>query len=372
MALKLVLGENGEGKTHLLYCLRDLALEHGYCVSIVEAKSAGLGSSSLETARAIAQRIEFEPHDAGNAQLKPLMTLLQRAVSMKALAAKDDGLDPDDIVPTWARGMRQRALYPSKFADALSKGLLAAYSEHDEALSLAVSDMLLEGDKFTGVQQDTVGTQLLRSIAGLPRVLGFRGLLLLIDEAETAVQKKGKNHQLRFLQLLRYVADHVAGGSGIDATVVIAVTPNYWPGELQAYEALFTRLRDPGRDRPEDRLDLQPRALARYNKMWVRETFRGTLAEFGALSDALAELAGSCLDAVDIEVARSNGVVLGKLAAGQDLARHLKRPFIKALCSLIDAQVDDQDQRRITLEEAALARQLARSAVTEIDSQEPL
>jgi hypothetical protein len=114
-------------------------------------------------------------------------------------------------------------------------------------------------------------------------------------------------------------------------------------------------------------------AADKYVTTWFRTSFEAAdVAGISGLTLALNRDDGAVVYVNGIEVARSNGVVLGKLAAGQDLARHLKRPFIKALCSLIDAQVDDQDQRRITLEEAASALQLARNAVTEIDSQEPL
>ena len=44
-ACKLVLGSNGEGKTHLLYCIRELALRKGHLVAMVEAKSVGAAMS---------------------------------------------------------------------------------------------------------------------------------------------------------------------------------------------------------------------------------------------------------------------------------------------------------------------------------------
>jgi len=48
-SFKVVLGENGSGKTHLLYCIRDLALRNNFVVSYVElsAKSCPFNDLSL-------------------------------------------------------------------------------------------------------------------------------------------------------------------------------------------------------------------------------------------------------------------------------------------------------------------------------------
>src|SRR5262249_7987148 len=48
---KLVLGANGEGKTHLLYCLRERALAAGHVVALLDAKSAGAAQSPFIFAR---------------------------------------------------------------------------------------------------------------------------------------------------------------------------------------------------------------------------------------------------------------------------------------------------------------------------------
>src|SRR4051812_6312753 len=50
---KLVLGLNGEGKTHFLHCVEARALEMGHVVALVEAKQSGAGESPLGFAREV-------------------------------------------------------------------------------------------------------------------------------------------------------------------------------------------------------------------------------------------------------------------------------------------------------------------------------
>src|SRR5260370_19487415 len=50
---KLILGLNGEGKTHFLHCIEAPALEMGHVVAFVEAKNAGAAESPFEFAREV-------------------------------------------------------------------------------------------------------------------------------------------------------------------------------------------------------------------------------------------------------------------------------------------------------------------------------
>ena len=55
---KLVLGANGEGKTHLLLCLREIALQKGHAVALLEPRSSSAGESEFEFAKEILRRLE--------------------------------------------------------------------------------------------------------------------------------------------------------------------------------------------------------------------------------------------------------------------------------------------------------------------------
>ena len=70
-----------------------------------------------------------------------------------------------------------------------------------------------EGEKRTKAQQKVDGAALLKSIPLLVKHLGFEPPLILLDEAETAVEKKGSAKRKEFLKVLAFLNDHVAHGA---------------------------------------------------------------------------------------------------------------------------------------------------------------
>ena len=117
----------------------------------------------------------------------------------------------------------------------------------------------------------------------------------MLDEAETAVERKGSARRREFLKFLRFLNDHVANRTDDRATamVIIGCTDNFWPLQFADYEALRSRLADPGHDSPAERAGLKPKALVRKNKIWVRETFRGDEPDYDGMDFGVVSLLGS-------------------------------------------------------------------------------
>ncbi len=363
--MKIVLGANGEGKTHLLYCLRERALLAGHAVSYVEATSSGLGESQFSFAQQVLRRIETsEFMDGGDARIP---ALIRAAVARKRKAAEAAGLDPQPVLNAWARGLKNKDLYPHGLSEALGSAVTAAIDEDDDALRTHASEMAFEGVRLTKAQAEQGGAQFLGSLPIVVRLLGFQSLVILVDEAELAVEKQGKQRRERFLKALRFLNDHVANGDRSPCLIVTCCSSDFWPDQFLHYEALYQRLDDPGRNTPEDRRGLKTRTLVKLTKLWVHETFRGDLQDYSALGAAIVALAARVHRDVDRDVQAKNIEVFARAASSRGLLRPVKRYFIKALCVELEAQIDNESQHVVADQEAFKALDAAIQSIQEHD-----
>src|SRR6266852_9107138 len=188
---KLILGANGEGKTHLLYCLRDVALRCGHAVAYVDASKSGLGASPFTFAQKLLESVFIPGVDDEAAGENRVVTLFADAIRRKRESIAKQGLDEEKILPRWAESMRAKDLHPHGLADALADGLQAAVRDDVRAMLEAASRLTFQDHGFSQKAQLVEGANLLHS---LPKLVGFvelRPLVILVDEAETVVEKRG-------------------------------------------------------------------------------------------------------------------------------------------------------------------------------------
>ena len=131
---KLILGMNGEGKTHLLYCLRELALRNGHAVALLEPKTAAVGDSAFVFAQEVLRRAETSELREGDEDALRIPVLLRAAVERKRAATVAKNLEPETILPRWIDGLRNKDLHPFGLATAIADGLEAAIDDHPERL----------------------------------------------------------------------------------------------------------------------------------------------------------------------------------------------------------------------------------------------
>jgi hypothetical protein len=297
-----------------------------------------------------------------------LLRLLRVAVDRRRAAIEANGLDPADLLSEWAEGLRAKNLYPHGFAQALGDGVNAMAKNDTERALGAIERLTFANAKLTRDAQDTEGASLLKSAARLPREMGFRPLVLLVDEAETAVEKAGSAKRRTFNTFLRFLNDHIAHDDKTPAIVVVACTDGLWPSQFNEYSALKQRFSDPGYDRPDERGRLSAQTLPNRNKLWVREVFRGTAAEYEALGSAIIGLATKGIDGVDETIQQTNSKRLGVIASSGMIDAFEKRNFVKALAQTIQDQVDEGHQRSLTEAEARACFDRAVDAIQKADA----
>lgn len=362
--LKCLLGGNGEGKSHALYRVHDAALGHDHVSAFVEATV--LGASSLGLAQAVL-RAALCRETAALEDEAYLPALFEAAVARKRKALEDEGLDPEVLVVEWAEGFRTKNL-PGWVAEAAADALRAAIAGDRALLRTCAARIGLEGRKLTKTDAEQLGNELLAALPRLVKALGFRSLVILLDEAETAVTGKSKAKREQFLMLVRFLNDHVANQPNAPAFVLVACTDDFWPKVFQGYHALYTRLVDPGRDRLEDRKNLKPAALAGLSKIWVCETFRGEETEYLTLGDALLDLAARVHPGLDREIQLANVRAFAAVASSNRVRKSVKRNFIKALCQEIELQLAGGEQRVIDRSAAEKALDAAAQAILADDA----
>ena len=202
------------------------------------------------------------------------------------------------------------------------------------------------------------------------RFLGFGPLLILLDEAETAVERAGTRKQEEFLKFVRFLNDHVANPEvGGAAVVVIACTDEFWPEQFVKHTALMQRLSDAGRDSLSDRMNLPPAVLARLNKLWVRETFRGEREDYEKLGEALVDFATRLYPEVDRGVQLVNASLLAEAASSGAATRQVKRPFVKALAQTLEEQLSVGTQVWLSEDEAARLLDVTRGGFLDEDGE---
>ena len=257
-SFKLVIGSYGGGKTHFLYCLRNLAVRLGYAVAYVSLSPAECPFNQLDTVyRALLDGLEYPLGDEARTTqpqyLRGVEAFLRYAYLDAAAKLELDSRHRED---------RRRRLdtYLHQFTNIEStsfrRALDAAFRaqmEEDEDLFLTVVQWL-KGEKVGSETLRSLNIvegvdarsafRMIRSLAQWIRQAGLRGLVVLFDEAERSISLHSSRQIMTALDHLRQWIDECGQGRFPSVLTLYAV-PNEMmlidrPGP--SYEALRQRL----------------------------------------------------------------------------------------------------------------------------------
>jgi BREX system ATP-binding protein BrxC/D len=274
-SFKLVQGTYGAGKTHFLFCVRDLAWRRGLLTAFVTISPKECPfNRPLAVYRAIAQRIE-RPYAAGGEQTRGLDDLIRLSLEDRVA---NEGLDE---ARAWVDAIARAPLTRHSFRDAVV-GFARAVLDRDEAATrrlgawLRGEDVSLGDARLAGLYEvpaNDNGFGMLRSLVQLVPRLGWQGCVLLLDEAERRLTPDDKPTKAlsETVDHLRELID-LCGRAELPRTLVLyAVTPAFTEHVLPLYPALQQRLGAPiqflGANNPKapvidlEALDLEPRKL---------------------------------------------------------------------------------------------------------------
>jgi hypothetical protein len=256
-ALKMVVGDYGSGKSHFLYCLRDIAWERNFAVAKVDLSPTETPYNDQKRVyQAVANNLLWHERDEGVSDESGLTRFLRgtleriagEELSLETLSnplyrAMVDTLDATPVdspayqaaviayLDTLIRQQEERV-------DSLTRWLMG------EDTSPADTKILREVG-VTGKINRPNAFRMLRSLCQVIRALSYSGLILLFDEVDRMASVGSKAEKLA-TDTLREVIDRTR--EDLPGTMfVYAVPPQFINDIVPKYPALQQRVRAPGR-----------------------------------------------------------------------------------------------------------------------------
>ncbi len=248
-SFKLITGNYGGGKTHFLYSVRNLAFKHSYCVAYVALNPTECPFDKLE--------------------------LVYKAIALNLSAPqKSEGIAPlgekgiESVIRRWVGEWRKREERVERLSGYLLDLPMTDSTSFFNAVRAAFQSLLTED--FDGFQEavqwlkgEEVGKEararfriservdkstafrMLRSLIQWVHSIGYRGLVLLFDEAERGMSISSSRDKRRALDNLRQLIDE-CGNSRLPGAMFFYAVPDehlFLEGSGPVYEALKQRLR---------------------------------------------------------------------------------------------------------------------------------
>jgi|UniRef100_A0A7V3PTK0 hypothetical protein len=248
-SFKLITGNYGGGKTHFLYSVRELAFKHNYCVSYVSLNPTECPFDKLELVyKSVALNITAPQTTT------QIMTLTDKGI--------------ESLIRRWVAAWRKKEDRVERLQQYLLDLPMTDSTSFFNAVRAAFSSLLTEDqDGFQAAIQwlkgEEIGRELrarfriseridkstafrtLRSLIQWVNSIGYRGLILLFDEAERGMSISSSRDKRRALDNLRQVVDE-CGNSRLPGAMFFYAVPDdnlLLEGSGPVYEALKQRLR---------------------------------------------------------------------------------------------------------------------------------
>jgi len=358
-SFKLVQGTYGAGKTHFLYCVRDLAWRRGLVAAFVTISPKECPfNRPLAIYKAIARSLEL-PRGPEGEETRGIDDVIRATVEERV---DEDGAD---ATRTWIdKQLARSQITRHSFRDAVV-GLARAVLDHDEPAArllgawLRGEEVSVTEAKSAGVYElpsNENGFGMVRSLVQLMHQLGYEGTVVLLDEAERrlSIAAKPTKAMAETMDHLRELVD-LCGRSELPRTLVMyAVTPAFTHDVLPQYPALQQRLGAPiqflSTTNPKapvidlEALDLEPRKL---------------LLELGKRKVRVAKRAYEW--SPDDKLLHRNLEGLAATVAEEQLEVGHRRFFVKLCIRLLDQQrlssekaLDDDELQALVRDEQAL------------------
>ncbi|WP_230470224.1 BREX system ATP-binding domain-containing protein [Lujinxingia vulgaris] len=283
-SFKLVQGYFGGGKTHFLYCVRELAWDRGFATAVVELSPNECPyDDSFKVYQAVVRRIGQRPRTALGSPSYGLPDLLRNLMDDRVDAALQTPSVPDvdaarEAVLGWLRTTVARAACEShsyrraivEFAAAFLEGRF----EDEQRLEAWLTGESIPASELRelGVYEDigkSNGFIMLRCLTQMIVGLELPGTVLLFDEVDRNLSVSVKRSQI-IGDNLRQVIDLCGRHQLPNTLFMYAVPPEFMRNVVPDYPALYQRLKSPvplSVRSPQavlidlERLDLEPAEL---------------------------------------------------------------------------------------------------------------
>ena len=253
-AFKIVVGVYGGGKTHFLYCVRDLAWKNNFLVSYVSLRPGESPFHKLELVyRAIVRGLEppLTEDELYSGYEQGITNFIRRWYQDVYDEFSSKGLTGDSLNEELVNYIEQIAGIESiSFTNAIKtafKGILQ--KQEEEYMDIC---QWLNGEGFDrkkhskhGILQridKTTAFSMIRSLSQWIKQIGFSGLIILLDEAERIPSLSTTQRELH-LSNMRELIDE-CGQANFQGVMIFYAVPDesFLEGRTQMYEALRQRV----------------------------------------------------------------------------------------------------------------------------------
>jgi hypothetical protein len=255
-AYKMVVGDYGSGKSHFLYCLRDLAWRRNFAVAKVDLSPVETPyNDQKKVYEAVASNIIWHERDELSSDETGLIRFLQGTLSNVV----GGELSLETLSNPLYRGLVDTLEATPVDSPAYQTAVLAYFEalirDNEERTASLVRWLLGEPTSpddtkilrevgVTGKINRPNAFRMLRSLCQVIRALSYSGLILLFDEVDRMASVGGKAEKLA-TDTLREVIDRTREDLP-GAMFVYAVPPQFVNDVVPKYPALQQRVRAPG------------------------------------------------------------------------------------------------------------------------------
>lgn len=253
-AFKMVVGVYGGGKTHFLYCVRDIAWRHNFVVSYVSLSPGESPFHKLELVyRTIVRNITapLTAEELLSGYEQGIDAFLRGWFSQKFQEFSSKGLSGDTLREELLNNLKHiQGIESISFAKAVKAAFGSLLDRQEEDFVNICQWLRGEGyDRRTHGKHDilqkidrTTAFQMVRSLVQWVRQIGYSGLVVLLDEAERVPSLSAKQRE-QHLSNLREVID-ACGHTNFQGVMIFYAVPdeNFLEGRAQIYEALRQRV----------------------------------------------------------------------------------------------------------------------------------
>lgn len=253
-SFKMIVGTYGGGKTHFLYCVRELAWKHRFAVSYVRLTPEETPFHKLESVyQAMASNLTYpmsrEKILSGYEQ--GIESFIREWFAQKKIELKGKGIRGYRLKEELQRYTKSIPSFESiSYTNAIREAFLSLAENRRDDFPIIVQWLKGEGydrsrhPKFGILHKIDKGTalQVIRSLVSWVRMTGYSGLVILLDEAEQAPSIGGKQKDL-LLSNLRELIDECTQFSLANSMFFYAIPDEYFfQGGGRVYQALNQRL----------------------------------------------------------------------------------------------------------------------------------
>lgn len=363
-SFKLIQGYYGGGKTHFLYCVRDLAWKHGFLTALVNLSPRECPyDDPVKVYAAVAMNLARPPLDDDFEPTRGLTNLLKDLAD-----AKQTAMGREQAM-LWIQETAARVSTESHSFRKAAAAFMAAHLQGD-AVREAILEPWLLGEPvpqtdtrpmgvFEAIESST-GFKMLRSLSQIISGYGLPGIALLFDEVDRNLSLTSRK-MLAVGDNLRQVID-LCGQARLPSTLFLyAVPPEFLRNVVPDYPALDQRLKSPvplNERSPQaavidlEQLDMDPIAL---------------LSSIGDRLQSIFEKATGWKDDTAIQ-AHNRSLIASTMTAYTFEVSH-RRLFVKTYVNFLYRQKAEK-QRPITPQEAKEIVQGGYAGLEPIDDEE--